>query len=350
MRKLQKPPAKQVRRKRQEPLAEGLQIIVPTDSLGRRLWRKMSDGEIVDYARKVMRINDVAGKNELGKVDCGLYQTLRKRKLLGQVGFEEKRRKQRDWKKVSDEEVVEIAKKLMEEKKISMRRELQKTDRGLYNILEKRRLLGRIDFEEKKREERPWKDMSDEEILDYAREVMEKKGITERSELDEADPGLYRILGVRRLREAIGFKDKQKKHRSWKEMSNEEVVEYAKKLMKEKKITGRKELQNTDSGLYTILRIRGLLDWIKFEEKLRSWEGISNEEILKITRKIIEENEIDTRNKLEKVDSGLYTILKKKGLLDIIFAPIDQQKTDRARDAVIHALSAFGSEEKIEVA
>jgi hypothetical protein len=46
---------------------------------------------------------------------------------------------------------------------------------------------------------------------------------------------------------------------------------------------------------------------------------------------------------LEKADRGLYQILRKKGLLDRAFAQIDQQKEDRARDAVIDALEAFGA-------
>ncbi|MFH1685390.1 MAG: hypothetical protein ABH983_03720 [Candidatus Micrarchaeota archaeon] len=209
----------------QEPLAEGLQITVPTDSIGRRLWSKMSDTEIVEHVTKMMEERGISGKTELRKADSGLYYILIRREVHGKIGFDEKRR--------------------------------------------------------------PWKDLSDEELVEYVRKVLTENEITEKGELYKLDSGLYSLLQRRGLIEEIGFVEKQRKRRSWKRMGDEEIVEYARKMMEENGITKRKELENADSGLYNVVR--------------------------------------------------------KRGLLDRAFAGIEQQKTDQARDAVIDALEAFAA-------
>ncbi|MBU0526840.1 hypothetical protein KKE92_00005, partial [Candidatus Micrarchaeota archaeon] len=88
-----KTPAAVLRKKK--TLAEGLQIAVPTDSAGRRMWSRMSDEEVVEYARKVMRENKINTRGELQKADSGLHGILKRRGLLGKIKFEEK---QKSWK------------------------------------------------------------------------------------------------------------------------------------------------------------------------------------------------------------------------------------------------------------
>ncbi len=402
MRKMKKPPAEELRRRKEEPLAEGLQVEVPTDSRGRRLWSKLTDEQVVDHAKKVMKKDGLNGKKELATNYSGLYLVLRKRELLDEVGFEEKIKKSRPWKDMSDDEIVEYAKKFMGEKGISGREELQKTDVGLYFILRRRKLVEEIGFETKIRKRRSWKDMSDDEIVGYAKRVMEKKGIAGKKDLSTADGGLYAVLRKRGLLEDVGFKKKIKKGRSWISMNNDKIVEFARRVMNEKKISGRGELEKADLGLYNILRKRGLLDEVGFEEKIRFWKDVSDEEIIELTKKVILEKGISRRHELEKADRGLYNILKKRGLLEDVgfdekrgelrswkdmddeeivefarkrmeekeitrridldkadgglygilkrrklvdraFAHIDQQQKDTARDAVIDALEAFAA-------
>ncbi len=285
MKKLQNPPAVKIREKKQEPLAEGLQVTVPTDSAGRRLWRKMNDEEIVEYAKRLMKKKKITEKGELVEADNRLYEVLRIRGLLGDVVFESGNRSWKDW---SNEEIVEFAQKVMEEKKITSRGELSDTDSGLYNVLGRRGLLDGIEFEEKRGERRSWDGMADEEIVEYARRFMEENGISGRSELQKNGSGLYGVLYKRGLLGKVGFEEKQRKHRPWKDMSDEEVVEYARRVMEENGITGRKELITTDSGLYQVLR--------------------------------------------------------RRGLLDRVFALVDQERNENARDAVIDALEAFSVE------
>ncbi|MBU0527970.1 hypothetical protein KKE92_05795, partial [Candidatus Micrarchaeota archaeon] len=145
---------------------------------------------------------------------------------------------------------------------------------------------------------------------------------------------------------------------SWKGISGEKVVEFAKKIMGERGISSKMELKKADCGLYMVLRRRELLGEVEFEErrrKQRSWKKMSDDEIVEIARKVMEEKQITKRKELEMTDRGLYGVLWKRGLLDRAFAHVEQQRDEGARDAVIDALSAFGSEnqnseEKIGVA
>ncbi len=342
MKRLQKPPVKEVKTSKKEPLAEGLQI-VPRDSRERRIWKTMSDAQIVTLARKVMKENEVSGRKELSKVDYSLYQVLVKRGLLDELGLE---MKCRSWSKMSNEEIVEIARKVMKEKGITKRSELQKVDPGIYITLAKRDILDRIGFEERKRS---WNDISDDKVVELARKVMNEEKIRSGSELSEVDGGLYQVLKKRKLVHKIGFETKR---RSWKSMSDEEIVGLAREVIEKEGIKRKGELSDVDSGLYKVLRERKLLDELGFEKKYkkqRSWRGISDDEVVKIARKLMEEKGINSRGELTSLDEGLYAILYRRKLLDRAFAHIKQQRTKEARDAVIDALTEFANSEKPEV-
>ncbi len=391
--------------RKKKPLAEGLQVAVPTDSHGRRLWKKMSnrliievarkfikenkiggkkdleradsglyqvlqrkklfegtgleekrrfwakmdDEEIVEIAREFIEENGISGRGELERTDLGLYTVLRKRRLLGKAGLEKKQRKKRDWKDMGDGEIVEIARKLIEEKEISGRSELQRVDNGVYYILRKRRLLGKVGFVQKRRKHRPWKNMGNREIIEIARKVIEENNITTKGKLKKTDAGLHNILKRRKLFGEVGF---GKKIRSWKKMSDEELVDLARKFIERKGISGKKELQRVDNGLYIVLIRRELIDKLDLEErkkKERPWKDMDDEKVIRYAWRVIKESGVTGRSELLETDSGLYHALRKRGLLDQVFAHIDQQRTNQARDAVIDALTKFANSGKMEV-
>ncbi|MFH1684882.1 MAG: hypothetical protein ABH983_01110 [Candidatus Micrarchaeota archaeon] len=289
MRKLQRPPVGKPREKKQEPLAEGLQVVISTGPKGSRLWSKLTDKEIVEYATKLMKEKGICGKIDLCNEDQGLYNILHRRGLISKIGFDEKARA---WREMSDEEIIELAMKVMKENNVTGKKELSRADRGVYEILRRRKLLAKINFTNKCK----WED-----------------------------------------------------RRSWSRMEDKDIVRFARKVIKEKKITGRSELAKADSGLYEALRERGLLDEVGFEEKYRSWNDMSDGKLVEFAKSIVKEKRITERNELQKADSGLYTILRKRGLLDHVFGQIEQQKTDNARQDVIDALTKFVNNEKPEV-
>ncbi len=334
MRKKYRSIAQSSRSSTKEPLAEGLQIIVPIDSQGRRLLRKMPDEELVAYAKKIMKENGVVGRFELRNTDRGLYYVLRKKGLLDKVGFEERRRQ---WDKVSDAEIVEIVKRVMKDRKIYGKKELRKVDSGLYDILTKRGLIGDVGFARKRRS---WTKMSDEEIIELARKLMEENKISGKKELRDIDGSLYQVLTRRGLLDDIGF---VRKKRSWIGMSDDEIVEATRRFMKRKGIRWKKDLEKADRGLYEVLIERKLLGKIAFDERYRSWRDMSDEEIVEYARELMEREGITGRKELYFADRGTYNILRERALIDRAFARIDEQRNNHARDAVIDALDAFGA-------
>ncbi len=320
-----------------EPLAEGLQVEVPLDSRGRRMWSKMSDEEIIRFAQKTMTERKITGRNDLQKADPPLYAVLLKRGLLGEVGFKEK---VRSWKGMSDEEIVEHAVKFIEKEEVEGKKELCKADPGLYDVLRKRGLLDEIGLETKRRS---WKEMNDEEIVEFARKVMKERRITRKNEMEREDSGLYEVLRTSRLLDKVGFEEKS---RSWKGMSDEEIVEFTRHIIKEKYIDTRSKLQRAYPGLFFVLKRRGLLDQVGFVDKRRrqrSWKGMSDEEIVEFASQVIQEKAITKACELDEADSGLYSILRRRKLIDSVFAYLEKQRDDRARDAVMDALESFAA-------
>jgi hypothetical protein len=97
--------------------------------------------ELVAHAKRFIVEKEVSGRKELKKADSGLYEALRKRKLLDEVGLEYKLR---DWTGMWKEDLVDYSKTFIAERGISGREGLKKADAGLYKALWKRRLLDEV--------------------------------------------------------------------------------------------------------------------------------------------------------------------------------------------------------------
>ncbi|MBU0533063.1 hypothetical protein KKB44_06240 [Candidatus Micrarchaeota archaeon] len=314
--------------------------IVPLTSSNNRAWRVMSDDELVKYARKFIEEEGIKRVGELRRVDKGLYLILRRRGLINEIKFEEKMQKKRNWNSMSDEELVEYTKKFVEERRISGRYELEKTDKGLYQVLMKRGLLDEIELENKNHGKRNWKAMTNDEVVEHTKKFVEEKKMSGRFELEKADTGLYDVLRKRGLLDEVGFEEK---YRDWASMSDEEIVGYVRKLMEEKGINGRRELNKADSGLYSILKRRKLLNDIGFEEKQRNWASMSNDEIVEYAKGFMREERIKKRRKLRNANNGLYSALWRRKLLDRVFSSIDQSRRREAILQVVEAMEEFSN-------
>jgi hypothetical protein len=283
----------------------------------RRSW-EMNDAEIIEHAKRFMKENGIFGRKELKSADQGLYRILRVRRLLDKVGFEKKQQKSRPWKKMTDDEIIELTRKFMKENGIKGKKELQNADMRTYQALRKRGLLDRIGFEERKPKQRSWIKMTDDEIIELARKFMKENGINGKNDLEKADKGLCKILMRRGLIDRIQFKEQQRKSRPWNKMKNEEIIEYARIFMNENRINTRKELSTMDSGLYNILRKRRLLQRIRFEKKrsIRKWKALSDEQVILIAKRLIKKKGISSKQGLERADKGLHHVLTNRGLLN----------------------------------
>ena len=129
----------------QEPITE---TIIPLDPQGKRFWKSMSDEEIVAYARRYINENGIKNRKGLYNADNGLYNALRRRKLLDKVKFKERLR---NWSSMSDKRLVEHAQNFVDENDIINGTGLKKVDSGLYEILRNRNLICKIKFENNRR-------------------------------------------------------------------------------------------------------------------------------------------------------------------------------------------------------
>jgi len=290
-----------------------------------RDWSSLSDEQFVLHVQTFMKVNGITGKKELEKADHGIYSVLRKRKLLDRIGFQQK---SRIWRFLSDDEVVEFAKSFMKEKGISGSRELETADRGIYTCLRKRGLIDNVGFQQKRKKGRDWSSLSDEQVIQHAKSVMEEKRIKRRSELGKADSGIYCILKRRALLGKIEFMEKPKQ-RDWSSISDDSLVLLAQALMKEKSMTGSIDLVKANYGLYKVLQRRGLLEKIGFKAKMRkprAWQSMSDDQLIDYSRTFMKKSKISGRKELQISDRGLYAVLQRRSLVDRVFADIEQTK------------------------
>jgi len=128
--------------------------------------------------------------------------------------------------------------------------------------------------------------------------------------------------GILQINEKSNEKDlKKKPHGFYPKMSSEELIECAKSYCREHKITKRTALAKKNKTLYNELCKRKLVDLIfdPIKTKPRDFYSKMNDgELILFAKKYCEENKILTRTKLNNTYSGLYFVLKKRGLFDSV--------------------------------
>jgi hypothetical protein len=181
--------------------------------------------------------------------------------------------------------------------------------------------------------------MNNEDLISHARKFIKENEIKNRGGLYKADLGLYDILRRRNLVDEV---IPEKEYRDWSSMSDEDLISHARKFIKENEIKNRTSLNEADGGLYYVLRKRNLLDEVISEKREeRDWSSMSNEDLISHARKFIEENEIKNRNGLHKADSGLYHVLRRRNLLDVVFADIERARKIEAIRQIIEGVKEF---------
>jgi len=319
---------KMQRAARKEPLMEGIQ----KKRRSPNFFTRMSANELISYAKKIIKENGIKDRKELSKKDGSLYNILRKRKLLDIIMPKKCRGA---WTSMSDEDVLFYAKKLIEEKSIPTSNILRKIDGSLFNNLLKRELL-EVVFPDK-RVCRKWISKTNEEVIEYANDSISKNKIKNRIALEKLDPGLVRVLRYRGLLDIV-IPDKL--GRQWSKMSDEKIISYTENLMEKKGITTRPELKEEDTGLYRVLYVRGLMDAVLPSSK-RDWLSISDKGVIQYTKDLMRENGIKNISRLQKADGGLYQVLRARNLLDAVFADIEHAKKTEAVKQVVDAMKEF---------
>ncbi len=248
----------------------------------------------------------------------------------------------RAWRMLNDKFLIAHARWKVADEKCGGRKELQKADSGLHDALRRRKLLGEVGLQDRYRD---WVGMGKEELVAHAKEFIAENGISGRKELAKADEGLYQALRRRKLLDGLGLPDTNVNNRLWAGMGKEELVDYSKTFIAERGISGRKGLKKAGSGLYQALRKRKLLDEVGLEDlrgERRDWTGLGKKELVGYSKKFIAERGINRRKELKKADAGLYQALWKRKLLDAVFRHAEAAKHLGAVEGVLDALESFG--------
>lgn len=337
------------RRRMQEPLVEGV-IEIPRAKDGKKLWGRLSDEQLIAHTRALMRKHNISGRWDLGKLNGSIYQALARRGLMEEVGFKPKNR---NWTRMGNDEILEQAKTFIEKKGIISREELRKTDCGLCQVLSSRRLLERLfdeaNIERKyiegtsipidKRGRKIWREVDDDTIVKYIQQVMEKHRLTRISMLQAVDNGLYQVVKARKLYSKCGFRKRRTMGR-WKGKSDEQIIEEAEKTIEKNGIMSRTELIRVDRGLYDILRERKLFGKLGFRaiKKQRKWSKMTDDEVIEYAKKVVEEEGLKMKSEIHGVDSGLYSILLKRKILDRVFEEIKKADEMAAAEQMFAAV------------
>jgi len=237
--------------------------------------------------------------------------------------------KKRDWKRLSDGELVAFVKDFMKAEGIKRKSELAKKDCGLYNVLLRRDrespgIMNRIGFEGASPN---WARMSDDELAAYARSLMDKKGIFCKYELESECNCLLQAIRRRErkkpgIMKRIGFAIPKKR---WEAMSDEELVAHTQKIMKRDGIQTRTEMYCRHINLYRAILKRererpGVISRIGFKKKQKKWEAMSDEELVERVKKFMKERGISHKSEFSEAAPGLDKALmsrekKRAGLL-----------------------------------
>ncbi len=234
-----------------------LESIIPIGPQGQRRWSALGDESLIAHANWRLQSDGISSPKELKKADGGLYYALSSRGLLDETRII---RTRRTWESLSDDELVRHATEYVRERGITRQRELilgEKADLGLYGVLKSRNLLDRIEFDLKRWK---WEQMTDEEIIAIAKKIIAGKGISLRSDLNDSARGDPRVYNILRKRGLLGMVGLDLRSRDWAAMADEKVVEQARRFIQEKGITGRFGLERTDGGMCRVLRQRKLMD------------------------------------------------------------------------------------------
>lgn len=115
------------------PLFEGIRKKRPNG-----FFQLMNDDEIINYAKGIITALGIKGRKELHGKDAGLYQVLWDWGLLDKTGLP---RKIGEYASLSDEQLVEYALKFRKDNNITTRIQMIRIKEGLYRSLLKRGLL-----------------------------------------------------------------------------------------------------------------------------------------------------------------------------------------------------------------
>jgi hypothetical protein len=292
---------------------------------------KMTEEKLEDFVKKMISKYDIKTKSDLRKRDSTLYKELVERKIIGKIKFE-RQRVTHNLKKLTDSQLLWRARKSMREKGIETRSQFSKIDHGLYKELKRRGLVSKLKLQVIFK----WASMSDEQLLQCARKLMKEKKIEYKKDLEEADGRLVQILRERKIYDRLPFKSD---HILWKNMSDKEILDIAIETIKREKITEEREVYKRHRSLFGILQRRNLLQKLKLRRVRITWKNYSESQLVDYAKGYVCDNSIRGRTHLLNTNVSLYGALLRRRLLAAVFAEIEKSKKDSNQNEIQSGLT-----------
>ncbi len=158
----------------------------------RRNWKGMPDKKLIHLSRRYFIQHKIHNRGQLHAIDGGLENVLRDRNLLEKV-LSLERLQWHKWRNMPKKRLLKAARKLCKEKCITSRNELHNKYSGLYQVLRRRKLLDSVISSRIIN----WKDMSYDALLDMAVKFCQENGIKSKGDLQKAYLKLYRAARSR---------------------------------------------------------------------------------------------------------------------------------------------------------
>lgn len=260
-------------------------------------WMRFTDSALAGYARQMVRANRLPTMAALKRHSPSLAYVLERRRLAAKVGFAGARGR---WQAMGDGEIVAYACWLMKKERITSRRELIRAGGGLYFVLRKRGLLGKLAFT---RDHDDFRNMADSEIRGYADSFIAAKRIASMGDLKKRHTRLYWALWRGCMLSGILPGDGRF---SW--MTDYGLRNYAHRIMRKNALTEPEQLRDGHPDVYAALGRRGLLDF--------SW--MSEKELTSHAARMMEMGGISRIEDLKAAQPVLHSALRKRGLLDAV--------------------------------
>ncbi|MFP3949943.1 MAG: sigma-70 family RNA polymerase sigma factor [Candidatus Micrarchaeia archaeon] len=259
----------------------------------------LSDEALVSRAKKLKDEGNFVRRSHFRKAHYGIYDELRKRGLVGELGFEQAGT---DRSSMSNEELVAQANNIVREEGISSVTEFIERHGAVYKALCDRALHLQLGI---KRKYVDWSGVPDSGLISIAQKKMLEKGICNPGSFKKAFPGVYKQLRKRGLVEKAGFRPA---YSSLHRLPATKLIRQAKQFILKHDVSSVSELQNTPGGWqwYNELSGRGLLPAVGLSPKIMRWGRLSDAELMLCANKEIGRMQVFTAQELRKKNQKLY--------------------------------------------
>ncbi len=267
--------------------------------------------ELIKYAKNISKNCKTA--NDLNKIDHELFFVLSKKNLLTKV-FNIQENKTEKYNTYTDNELIIYAKEIYKNNNIQYASGLGKIDRPLLNVLNKRNLINKV-IPNKYEKINRYKQMSNSELIEYAKEIFKECKYS--SDAIKIDKSLVSVLNKKQLLNKV-LNNRYIKYKQYELMSNDELIKYAKTLFIHCN-TVNKAIQ-IDNTLINILTKRDLINIVFSDSiyiKSKNYKKLSDNKLIKLGKEIFKG--YDTPASAAGIDNALLYALKSRNLLNIVF-------------------------------